>query len=177
MDDIERIRTEYNRLDLLTGIDTRAVEIIISKRLSKKLGYFSIQHESLFSRKLSIVISKKAFKNDELLLDVIRHEYAHALVYLRHPLEKHGHDKVWKSACKEVGCNPKATVDYYKYVPVRELDYKYNVVCNACHSESKYKRNSQVVQIARADIPGKIICRKCRGTQFTVLDLVGDKND
>jgi len=177
MTELDCIRIEYERLDKITGVDTSGIEISISGRLKNKLGYFSIQKKDLFSKKLSIVISKNALKEDNLFLDVIRHEYAHALVYLRDPHSKHGHDRVWKAACKEVGCNPKATIDYYKYVPVRELSYKYLVVCKNCHSESKYKSNSQVVKCARGDMPGEIYCRRCKGNEFMVYDIKDSSSD
>lgn len=39
----------------------------------------------------------------EAVLDTILHEIAHALVGV-----KHGHDRVWKEMCVELGCKPSA---------------------------------------------------------------------
>ncbi len=107
---LKLIRAEYDRLDALTGVDTSCIEIKISGRLKRRYGYFSIYRKNIFSKvRLSIVIATMTFRSSELFYDVIRHEYAHAVCYLRDPRHRHNHDRVWKAVCKEVGCTPRAT--------------------------------------------------------------------
>lgn len=43
---------------------------------------------------------------DELIMDTILHEIAHALVGT-----DHGHNTVWKEMCLKIGCKPKACED------------------------------------------------------------------
>jgi len=109
-DAITLIKTEYLRLDRITHVNTESINIKISSRLTRKFGYFEVKYKNVFSRPtLSITISDKILSHKEVFLDVIRHEYSHAVVYLRYPKQKHGHDIVWKNVCREVGCTPKAT--------------------------------------------------------------------
>jgi len=108
---LDFIQNEYARLDALLGIDTKNISVSLSNRLSRKLGYFRIEKKNIFTRpKVSIVISAKILDDENLFLDVVRHEYAHAAVYIMHPREKHKHDKVWKDVCRKVGCRPRASV-------------------------------------------------------------------
>ena len=106
---IDAVRTEFGRLDRLCGIDSGKCGIRISSRMKRRLGSFSVIPEGLFKKRLEIAISEKIVGDEELFTDVIRHEYAHLLVYIRHPRERHGHDAVWKAAAREVGCVPRAS--------------------------------------------------------------------
>ena len=105
MHTIQEIRTEYDRLDRLLGVDTSEVEIVISPRSVKRLGSFRAPGENvppLFAKPLQISISVAALKDDGLFWDTIRHEYAHAVVHLTHPGERHGHDEAWKAVCRRI---------------------------------------------------------------------------
>ena len=105
---IKFIRTEYDRLDKICNVDTSKIDISISGRMTRKLGMFIIE-KKLFREELSIRISSRIIDDENLFMDVIRHEYAHAIVHIRDPRHRHLHDKVWKNACREVGCIPRAT--------------------------------------------------------------------
>ena len=105
----EAVRAEYGRLDRICGIDSSVCSVRISTRMKRRLGSFSVIPEGLFRKKLEIAISARTAGDRELFTDVIRHEYAHLLVYLRRPRERHGHDAVWKAAAREVGCVPRAS--------------------------------------------------------------------
>ena len=110
---IQFIKNEYARLDQICKVDTSNIEIIISSRMTRQLGCFTYKRNG-FTKKLQIKISARIINETELFLDVIRHEYAHAVVYLRHPHQKHLHDSVWKSVCAEVGCTPRAAIKIEK---------------------------------------------------------------
>ena len=64
--------------------------------------------------------------------DTILHEIAHALVGIGH-----GHDRVWRAKCNEIGCHARATkkVDYLKNVD-SSADFKYVGVCPSCGRKS-----------------------------------------
>ena len=105
MHSLEEIRKEYDRLDRLCGVDTSRVELKISRRPGRRLGSFRYPLRG-GGTPLRISISASVLEQEEQFWDTIRHEYAHAAVYLQHPGEKHGHDKVWKDICRELGCSP-----------------------------------------------------------------------
>ena len=173
----ELIRTEYKRLDSITGINSEKIEIKLSSRLTSRLGYFQADRRHIFAfPKLSITISTRILKSDDLFYDVIRHEYAHAVCYIKQPLQKHGHDKVWKDVCRLVGCSPRATTKVEEYIPVKELPYKYTLRCANCGAESKYKTESKVIKIAEGKTRGEIICRCCRCKEF-ILRPWNDSQD
>ena len=122
---------------------------------------------------MQIRISDRILNDPELFLDVIRHEYAHAIVHIRHPHRKHVHDDVWKAACIEVGCIPKATRKVSgPDEPVKDRAYKYLVRCNSCNAESKYKNESKVVKILLGKKRGCVVCRQCGSKSFTVSETL-----
>ena len=170
---IEDIRREYDRLDAITGVDTRRVDIRVSKRMTRKLGEFSVKG-GLLSRKLEIVISSRCMDDDGLFYEVIRHEYAHAAVHIKRPLERHVHDAVWKDMCRLVGCRPRATVKLDEAYKPKPRPYKYEVVCRKCGASGKYKTMSTVVQIATGKRWGNVTCRKCGGHRFDVYTFGED---
>ena len=97
---LDDVRREYDRLDALCGVDTTQVALRISKRATKRLGSCKYVGNAVESVTISDFVLDAA---DEVFYDTIRHEYAHALVKLRFPRERHGHDARWKAACLEVG--------------------------------------------------------------------------
>ena len=167
---IEDIRKEYDRLDRITGTNTKNVSIRISGRMTKKLGMFTVSGGPLFSR-LEIAVSKKCMDSDELFYEVIRHEYAHAAVHIRRPLERHVHDSVWKSVCSEVGCRPHATIQLKAPYSVKIRPLRYRVVCRKCGASSDYKILSKVVKAASGLSSGTVVCRRCGGHSFDVHGL------
>ena len=102
MHSLEEVRAEYDRLDRLCGIDTSGIELKISKRAVKQLGSFRSPRRG-GKDGLRITLSYLILEDDEQFWDTVRHEYAHAAVYLLHPGERHGHDKVWKDMCAASG--------------------------------------------------------------------------
>ena len=170
---IEDIRREYDRLDKLTGVDTSRVSLRISSRMTRKLGEFRTSG-SLLSIKREIAISSRCLDDEELFYEVIRHEYAHAVVNLKHPLGRHVHDEVWKSVCRQIGCRPKATMKLDERFSAKARPYKYEVVCRRCGASSKYKTESKVVKYAKGRNLGKLTCRKCGGHSFDVNILTED---
>ena len=168
MDWIQTIRTEYDRLDKITGVNTSAVQLRLSGRMTRTLGLFK-QGNKLRGIPMEIVISKRICEDEKLFLDIIRHEYAHMIVYLRAPRERHVHDSVWKDACLEVGCEPLATRKM-KEEPglIRTRPDKYLVKCQVCGAESRYKSESKVVKVLLRKKRGKVVCKKCHESKFAL---------
>lgn len=82
MHSLEEIRAEYDRLDRLCGVDTSAVEIALSRRGVRRLGSFRYPAKGKAGA-LRITINASLLNEEEAFWDTVRHEYAHALVYLR----------------------------------------------------------------------------------------------
>ncbi len=140
MHSLDEIRREYDRLDKLCGVDTSSVEIEISRRPGRRLGSFRYPLKE-GAAPLRIIISASLLEQDEQFWDTIRHEYAHAAVYLRHPGERHGHDRTWKELCRQLGCSPERLAPESRAQQERtEETAKYRVHCNGCGRASNYFR-------------------------------------
>lgn len=173
---LKDIRSEYDRLDRVCSVDTTQIEIKLNNA-NKRLGSFCVHQipkTKLFERNkfsLVITISRKVMDDDDLFYDTIRHEYAHAVAYLRYPGARHGHDAVWKQICHEVGCNPKATVRNDEINRQRENDAKYVVTCRTCGVHTYYLRAGKVVeQLKQNPETSLIVCRKCGGKSFLLTE-------
>ncbi len=177
MHTIEDIRREYDRLDRICSVDTSKI-ILKLNNAQKRLGSFT--YKPGFPRGvLTITISGKVLNDEELFIDTIRHEYAHAVVFIRHPFSRHAHDKVWKAVCREVGCTPRATVKDDKLMKKTEESAKYKVTCRRCGAETYYQRAGKIVQILQKESSGRgifkktsaIACRRCGGREFSLFVL------
>ena len=140
---LEYIRAEVARLDRATGQNVReTVEISIFSGTQRLGSYsFRIKSKQVFDEKISI--SEHLFECEADVLDTIRHEYAHCLVTRRYRQDC-GHDARWKSACVEVGCNPKSTNRTSNSVQEAIVkDAKYVLKCSACGQKFPYKRKGK----------------------------------
>ena len=162
---VEDIRAECRRLDRLCGVDTSGFEFRISKRSVKRLGYFSYAP----GRAPCITVSAAVTGDERQFYDTVRHEYAHALVYLRYPGEHHVHDRVWKQACAEVGAVPQRLAQWESPLPPRE-QAKYIVRCRTCSRESLYSRRGKVIDSILAGYKN-VRCKSCGGREFAVYAI------
>ena len=160
------VRAEYDRLDALCGVDSSGIALTVSKRAVKRLGCFRLAPEP------EISISAFVLEDETLFWDTIRHEYAHALVWLRHPREKHGHDAVWKAACREIGCSPRATVAAGEtQQALREEKAKWSLRCRSCGQETLYLREGKIVRLIRSGRSRRVTCTRCGGHRFELTEL------
>lgn len=159
------IRAEYDRLDAVCGADTSGVRLRVSTRAVRRLGVFRPGPPP------EIAISAFVLSDEALFWDTVRHEYAHALVWMRRPGERHGHDAVWRAACREVGCAPKATVRASETQRrAREEKAKYRLVCTGCGQETLYLREGEILRLIRAGKGKRVRCRRCGGNRFTLYE-------
>ncbi|MBE7003629.1 MAG: hypothetical protein E7425_04990 [Ruminococcaceae bacterium] len=159
------MRREYDRLDALCGVDTRPVALHVSTRAKKRLGSCKYVGRSVDSITISDLVMRAP---DDVFFDTIRHEYAHALVKLRRPRERHGHDALWKAACREVGCAPERCCDPSLVPAGTECSepYRYLVRCLGCGAQWRYKRRAKVVQLVERGASRNCTCPHCRGHRF-----------
>ncbi len=168
---VEDIRREYDRLDALCGVDTSSVALRISTRAAKRLG--SCRYAGRAVERITIsdfVLSAP----DEVFYDTIRHEYAHALVKLRFPRERHGHDALWKAACREVGCTPErcCAPDVLPSPPARrEEPYRYRLRCLGCGAVWSYKRMTKALRLVMRGASRRCTCPHCKGHRFEAETL------
>ena len=167
---LEDIRKEFARLDAITGIDSSNVPITISYRSKVRRGCCVCEQKGVKVVKFSDFILNDP---EEFFYDTVRHEYAHMLVKLRYPGERHGHDNVWKAACIEVGCKPNrlcTTTPEGRRAHEKANPYKYKLTCKACHTHWSYFRMTKCI---RNVLNGKqtYICPVCGKKSFSVKQL------
>ncbi len=171
MHTLDDVRREYDRLDALCGVNTRAVPLLVSTRAKKRLGSCKYSGSAV----AGVTISDFVFgAPDEVFYDTIRHEYAHALVKLRRPRERHGHDAVWKAACLEVGCAPERCCDPALVPAVaerREEPDRYRLRCLGCGAVWTYKRRTKVLRLVERGGSRYCTCPHCKGHRFTAETL------
>lgn len=166
----EDIRREFRRLDAITGADTEGIEIEISGRMVKRLGCFRYPR-TRDGKPPQIAISALLLTEEERFWDTVRHEYAHAVVWLRHPGETHGHDAVWKAVCREVRCTPKSTAaPTPEQTAHRESRAKYQVHCEICGRESFYLRRGKVIDLLLQGRGNRVRCTQCGGNRFKLWE-------
>ena len=170
MHTLEEVRAEYDRLDRLVGVDTTGIELRISKRAVRQLGSFRSPARRGAKTPLRITLSALILGDDTQFWDTVRHEYAHAAVYLLHPGEKHGHDRVWKEMCRRVGCEPRRLASSEgKAAELRQERVRYIIRCDNCGAESRYMRRGKTVDRMLRGRGRSLRCRVCGGNRFTLL--------
>lgn len=168
MHTLEEIRAEYDRLDRLCGVDTSAVEIVLSRRGVRRLGSFRYPAGGKAGL-LRISINASLLDQEEQFWDTVRHEYAHALVYLRSGGANHGHNEVWKAACREVGCSQdRLASQTAESQTALERRAKYKVRCAVCGQESLYFRRGKVVDLLLRGGQGQVRCAQCGSSRLEI---------
>ena len=165
MHTLQEVRAEYDRLDRLVGIDTRGIELKISRRAVRQLGSF--RSPTRGTGPLRITLSYLILDDDEQFWDTVRHEYAHAAVYLKYPGEKHG---VWREMCRLVGCDPKRLApEKGRAAELRRAQARYIIRCRNCGAESRYVRRGKAVELMLRGRGKLLRCRKCGQNSFVLL--------
>lgn len=174
MHTVEEIRAEYDRLDRLCGVDTSEIEIVLSRRAVRRLGSFRYPAPGS-DAPLRITISSAILEDDEQFWDTVRHEYAHAAVYLTHPGERHGHDEVWKAMCRRIGCTPKGTAPAgEELADLRRRQAKYLVRCGRCGAETYYLRAGKIVKLMERGYRRRIRCGRCGANELMLYERGND---
>ena len=159
---ITELREEYDRLDRYLGIDTTKIRLAFSKRMCRQRGVCCFQGD----RPVEIRIAEFLRGDDAEFLETARHEYAHAAAAMLTG-KRHGHDRVWKSLCTQIGCRPERLAQPLPAQEGRNDGRGYVVRCETCGAQSRYLRRGAVVrsiESGRQDCR----CRRCGGRHFTV---------
>ena len=165
MHTLEEVRAEYDRLDRLVGINTQGIELNVSKRAVRQLGSF--RSPTRGRGPLRITLSALILDDDEQFWDTIRHEYAHAAVYLLHPGENHGHDSIWREMCRRVGCMPRGTAPPDPALErLRRQKARYLVRCGKCGAETYYLKAGKVVKTLESGYRRRLCCGRCGGNDL-----------
>ena len=90
--------------------------------------------------------------------DTIRHEIAHALVWIWTGVD-HDHDKVWKKMAVQVGANPKATASTSAAIRT-----KYEATCKNC---GEPYRRSKMTEAATRGIACSTCCKRHNGGRYS----------
>ena len=169
--DMNIIYDEMRRLDKISGLDTRNIPVRISSRMTKGWGSCRYCYERRKYQIKELVFAKRLLERGtmEHILNVVRHEYAHAYVTLTYN-HHHGHDAVWKRVALWFGCNAKRCENFDEVDSV----YKYKVICRGCGSESRYQRKAGIVKELEVNPDStRFYCCKCHSHKF-ILEKVSN---
>jgi len=169
MMDTSIIRNEMNRLDKISGLDTSNIPIRISSRMTKGWGKCSYRYtdKKYYIKELAFAARLLECGTKEHILNVVRHEYAHAYVTLTHN-KTHGHDAIWKQAARRFGCNAKRC-DAFDEV---NDTYRFKVTCRRRGAVSYYQKRTNVVKkLEREPDSAQFFCKKCRGRSFLLEEV------
>ena len=141
-------------MENLTEVENRAKELMIKHNLIREFVGWSFDFDNSVRRfgachltKRKISLSKKLvlnnLDNDEIIIDTILHEIAHAIVFKRFGnnrcIQAHGFE--WKRVCREIGAN---TTRCYTEKEINTVKGKFKYVCPKCGKETfahrKWKR-------------------------------------
>ena len=168
MHTLDEVRREYDRLDRLVGVDTSGIELTISRRAVRQLGSFRAPTKG--RGPLRITLSALILDDDAQFWDTVRHEYAHAAVWLLHPGERHGHDRTWRDMCRLVGCSPgRLAPEKGRAAELRQAQAKFIIRCRNCGAESRYIRRGKAVELMLRGRGRSLRCRKCGQSSFVLL--------
>ncbi len=113
----EFIRTEMNRLDVVTGLCTSDSPIFITDSYNLVGTYAPNTNPDCFS------FSKRFFSDkdidNQILLYVIRHEYAHCMNFRIY--RQRGHGWWFKHCCQKIDCYPDESI--YEFLRKRTQLY------------------------------------------------------
>lgn len=153
---VDDIRREYSRLDAMTGATISELPIKISKRGVTRYGSCRWQIRNGIVYPLWISISDFILACEDGFWEVIRHEYAHALVAVRTG-RKHGHDAVWKAACREIGCNTSRLSHqedaHALSVEKRVQKERYEIYCRNCGRRWRKMRKTNAIKAIEGGRP------------------------
>jgi len=131
---IERIQEEIEQVCEKAEVPL-IVPIVINGRLMRVLGrvcYVYDHYDEIVPTKIEFSKQFLETTTDEDVREVILHETAHYIVAMRTG-EKHGHDDLFRSICKEIGTsfNKCEAGDLHRTVSDDKL-YKYTIYCPNC---------------------------------------------
>lgn len=102
---VERVREEIRQLDEQTGLHGADLKIALGKA-TRSLGSFRLDRNGVPSFRFSSYFLENPKFAEQSAKDLIRHEYAHYMMYSAYGKEGLSHDARWKAAVASIGGTP-----------------------------------------------------------------------
>lgn len=102
---VERIREEMRALDEQTGLHGADLRISLGSA-TRTLGCFRLYKGDVPGFRFSSYFLENPKFAEQSAKDLIRHEYAHYMMYEAYGKEGFGHDARWKAAVASIGGTP-----------------------------------------------------------------------
>lgn len=111
---------------------TRTFPVVISKKMTKTLGYVKSDFLGIREMKISNLLLEHG--TQEHILATIKHECAHAILIYREPWARHNHDESFSRVCDELGCTDKTGRNHYEELdkPINKNAERYKIYCKHC---------------------------------------------
>lgn len=164
MYDLTRVTKEFKTICAEAGVGC-IDPITLNDRLTKTLGRVHITCRGGFWITTKVEFSKQLIETstDESILSVIKHEAAHYIVTSR-TMEDHGHDRLFKEVCAEIGADSDTTSTKVERIVDEDSLYKYVVICGHCGAKGHYSRMSSSLKNLE-----NCTCKKCKHSDFTLV--------
>lgn len=103
---------------------------------------------------ISLSLHCTAVNTEEIVVNTILHEIAHALVG-----SGHGHNQTWKEKAQEIGCN-----GHRLGLIMTKATPRYRITCSGCQIHHDFYRKPQRMN--------RRYCTKCQTGQFLTLEAL-----
>lgn len=160
------IRKEMKRLDAISGLDTSNIPIRISSRMQKQWGHCRAQRRDgkYIVTELAFADRLLRYANFEHMIETVRHEYAHAYVFLSEN-KNDGHGYRWKKAAVKFGAPPSRCSSKPEVAARNPQKAKYELSCPNCSWNNRYYRMSKsVAELISNSKSKRYYCPRCGGS-------------
>lgn len=131
---LERLQKDFITICEKANVQCN-IPISINYRFRKTLGRVKLKKRNgeWFSYAVEFSSQLLETATDESVFAVIQHEAAHYIVTYR-TRQSHGHDKLFKQVCAEIGTSNDKTVFDVQYKKEEKQMFKYQVFCPTCNT-------------------------------------------
>ena len=150
----EAIREELRKLDDITGLHGSRLPILFTKAKRTLGSFYHDAEKPLNFRFSSVWLTDPNFAHAQGI-DLIRHEYAHYMDFMRNGKSSHG--PKWKACCREIGAEPSA---HYNAETNR---YQLSLERAACEQEAALARYTPGTHVTHPAF-GTGVVESCTGS-------------
>lgn len=178
---ISDIKTEFERLDKITGANIAQYPIRISRKCIYKRGSFKYNYKTqdnqlVFYNKKFMFADFVLADTQENFINTVRHEYAHALALYIYKCNNINHGEKWVKCCHIVNCIPSATTNKTCSEQLERIKrhnnkkrIQYKVSCTNCDKSWIYKKKNNLIKSILGNYDGIFSCPYCNNTHFTFI--------
>lgn len=164
------IRQEMQRLDVQSGIDTSKIPIRISTRTTSTWGkcVYNLSREKV--EELVFGDRLLRYATYAHLIEVVRHEYAHAFVFIKYG-KRDAHGSRWRYWAQKFGCSGSRRNSFQEVTDAQaDLATRYKVICASCGMAYLYQRKANIIKALEKDpYCTSYRCGKCKGDHFFLI--------